>query len=88
MTKLILVVAVLTAIWLFWRRGRGGSSLTVAEARATLDLPAGADEAAIRTAHRRLITKVHPDSGGNAALAARINMARDVLLREHSKELR
>ena len=87
MAKLILAVALLTALWLFWRRGRGGTSLTVAEARATLDLPANADETAIRDAHRRLIAKVHPDAGGNAALAARINAARDVLLREHSKEI-
>lgn len=88
MAKLIFAVAVLAAIWMFWRRGRGSPGLSVAEARATLDLAPGADEAAIRAAHRRLITRVHPDSGGNAALAARINMARDVLLREHSKELK
>ena len=88
MAKLVLAVALLTALWLFWRRGRGDVSLTVVEARATLDLPDNADETAIRDAHRRLIARVHPDAGGNAALAARINAARDVLLREHQKEIR
>lgn len=88
MAKIVLAIAVLAAIWLFWRRGRGGVNLTVAEARATLDLRENADETAIRDAHRRLIAKVHPDAGGNAALAARINAARDVLLREHKKEIR
>lgn len=80
MVKLLLVAALLVALWLFWRRGRGGTGMTLPEARATLDLPAAADEAAIREAHRRLIAKVHPDAGGNAALAKRINVARDVLL--------
>ncbi|RHW17617.1 J domain-containing protein [Sphingomonas gilva] len=88
MTKLIIAAAVLAAIWLLWRRGRRGAGMTVTEARATLDLPADADEAAIRAAHRRLIARVHPDAGGNAALAARINAARDVLLRELPKELK
>jgi len=49
-------------------------------ARELLDLPANADEAAIRAAHRRLIARVHPDAGGSPALAARVNAARDTLL--------
>jgi DnaJ homolog subfamily C member 19 len=29
-----------------------------------------------------LIAKVHPDAGGNAELAARVNQARDTLLKQ------
>lgn len=53
----------------------------VREALDLLGLPPGADEAAIRAAHRRLIATVHPDKGGTEALAARINAARDLLLK-------
>jgi hypothetical protein len=55
----------------------------VAEASALLGLPRDADADAIRAAHRRLIASVHPDRGGTEALAARINAARDTLLRHH-----
>lgn len=53
----------------------------VAEASALLGLARDADATAIRAAHRRLIAAVHPDRGGTEALAARINAARDLLLR-------
>jgi hypothetical protein len=58
---------------------------SVAEAYALLGLPRDADPDAIRAAHRRLIASVHPDRGGTEALAARINAARDLLLRQHEK---
>ncbi len=54
--------------------------MTRAEAYAVLGLPEGADEAAIRAAHRRLMRAAHPDSGGSDWMAARLNEARDVLL--------
>lgn len=53
----------------------------VREARALLGLDEGADEEAIREAHRRLIAKNHPDAGGTQALAEKINEARSILLR-------
>lgn len=54
--------------------------MTRQEALATLGLQEGATEDEIRAAHRRLILRMHPDAGGSAELAARINRAKDVLL--------
>lgn len=55
-------------------------SMTRTEAYAVLGLAPGAAEPAIREAHRRLMRAAHPDAGGSAWLAARVNQARDVLL--------
>ena len=55
-------------------------AMTRAEALEILGLAEGADEDAIRAAHRRLMRSAHPDQGGRAWLAARINAARDFLL--------
>lgn len=46
-----------------------------------LGVPAGADEAAVRAAWRRLIAAGHPDQGGSEARAAELNAARDEMLR-------
>jgi hypothetical protein len=55
-------------------------AMTRAEALEILGLAEGADEDTIRAAHRRLMRSAHPDQGGSAWLAARINAARDFLL--------
>lgn len=52
------------------------------ESLELLGLDATADRAAVIAAHRRLIARTHPDSGGTEALARQINAARDHLLRK------
>jgi hypothetical protein len=56
------------------------TDMTREEALAVLGLTDGASAEEIRAAHRRLIQRMHPDVGGSADLAARINRAKDVLL--------
>lgn len=56
------------------------TDMTREEALAVLGLKEGATADEIRAAYRRLIQRMHPDVGGSADLAARINRAKDVLL--------
>jgi hypothetical protein len=63
--------------------GRGpGGVMGRAEALAVLGLPEEATRDEILAAHRRLMRAAHPDQGGSAWIAARVNQARDVLLKE------
>lgn len=56
--------------------------MSAAEARAVLGVAEGASVADIRAAYRARIATAHPDRGGTADAAARINAARDVLLKK------
>jgi len=58
-----------------------GSTMDRSEAYKVLGLEEGADDTLIKEAHRRLIAGLHPDHGGSDYLAAKINQAKDVLLK-------
>ena len=57
-----------------------GEALTKAEALAILGLKPGAGKTEIIEAHRKLISRMHPDKGGSDYLAAQINLAKKILL--------
>jgi DnaJ-domain-containing protein 1 len=58
----------------------GFDGMTKKEAYQILGVEPGVSEQEIHQAWRRLIKKVHPDSGGSAFLTAKINAAKDILL--------
>lgn len=55
--------------------------MSVKEARDTLGVSPDATAAQINAAWKRLMARAHPDQGGTQGLAARLNAARDRLLK-------
>ena len=82
MLKMLFFLALLAVIgWMAIRFMNAAPKMPRAEAAKLLGLDPTADSEAVLDAHRRLIAKVHPDTGGSAELAARINQARDTMLK-------
>ncbi|MDG1287467.1 MAG: DnaJ domain-containing protein [Rickettsiales bacterium] len=50
------------------------------EAALILGVEAGASEAQVKAAYKKLMKKLHPDQGGNDYLASKLNAAKDTLM--------
>ena len=86
--KLLPGAALMTCalLWAAWRRTQARTgSMTAEDARRLLGVSERATLTEIRDAHRRLIARVHPDKGGSAELANRVNVARDTLVAEMNR---
>ena len=79
---LVAGAATAAVLWLLPRASRAaGGDIGLEEARALLGLGPTATAEDIRAAHRRRIADAHPDRGGAPGEAARLNAARDRLLK-------
>jgi len=87
---LLILAARLLQVWILYLnvKGKGrpsspsrGAKMTKEEAYQVLGLKPNASQEEIRKAYKDLMTKLHPDHGGNDYLAARLNEAKDILLK-------
>ena len=88
MTKLLLLAAVVVLGFKLvigrwpWEPKRASRAQAVFRARKLLGVSAAASREDVLTAHKRLVTMVHPDRGGSNAQVHEANAARDLLLDE------
>ena len=97
LTQLIMVVIIASAAHLIKRKWQNldnrtstqehkRTSISRVDALAILGLEEPFTEEDVLAAHRRLITRVHPDKGGTVFLAQQLNTARDQLLIEYKNK--
>jgi hypothetical protein len=65
------------------RTSRRSGTMSEDEAYEVLGLQKGASEEEVVRLHHSLMKKLHPDHGGSTDLAARVNEAKDTLMRRH-----
>lgn len=58
-----------------------GAEMSSHDAADILGVDSNANAEEIKSAHKRLMQKMHPDRGGSDALAKQINLAKDILLK-------
>jgi DnaJ homolog subfamily C member 19 len=86
MIKLIIFGLIIAAtVWMVRNYMMNKTGMTLSDAAKLLEVSTDADADAINAAHKRLIARVHPDAGGSAELASRVNQARDVMLKRLSR---
>lgn len=81
-----------------WREGNTGQeqaktsgrrvneAMTIEEAREVLGVAPNATDREIRAAHRAMMKDMHPDQGGSTYFAAKLNQARDMLLKKPTRQ--
>ena len=66
--------------------GPGNQTMTPEEAREVLGVAPNATDREIKAAHRAMMKDMHPDQGGSTYFAAKLNQARDVLLKKPTRQ--
>lgn len=88
MGRLLVLAAIVVLGWklvtgrLPWEPKASSRAQAVFRARKLLGVSAAASREDIITAHKRLMTQVHPDRGGSNSQVHEANTARDILLGE------
>ncbi len=62
--------------------GDAAGVMTEEEAYQVLGLEPGVSKEQVKAAHKKLMSKIHPDHGGSTYLATKINQAKDFLLEQ------
>ena len=66
-------------------KAASNGGMSIEEAAKLLGVKPDATSLVIKSAYRKLMLKHHPDKGGNAEFAAKLNTARDILMAQFDK---